>query len=78
MAQKKLTRSTNKMLAGVCGGIAEFFEVDPTWIRVAYAALSIFTTGFPGLLLYIILMLIMPAAGSNDGQSNIQDAEVVE
>ncbi|MGN0227181.1 MAG: PspC domain-containing protein [Paludibacteraceae bacterium] len=78
MAQKKLTRSTNKMLAGVCGGIAEFFEVDPTLIRVAYAALSIFTTGFPGLLLYLILMLIMPAAGSNDGQSNIQDAEVVE
>ena len=78
MAQKKLTRSTNKMLAGVCGGIAEFFEVDPTLIRVAYAALSIFTTGFPGLLLYLILMLIMPAAGSNDGQNNIQDAEVVE
>ena len=66
------------MLAGVCGGIAEYFEVDPTLIRVAYAALSIFTTGFPGLLLYLILMLIMPAAGSNDGQSNIQDAEVVE
>lgn len=78
MAQKKLTRSTNKMLAGVCGGIAEYFEVDPTLIRVAYAALSIFTTGFPGLLLYLILMLIMPAAGSNDGQNNIQDAEVVE
>ena len=78
MAQKKLTRSTNKMLAGVCGGIAEFFEVDPTLIRVAYAALSIFTTGFPGLLLYLILMLIMPAAGGNDGQNNIQDAEVVE
>ena len=78
MAPKKLTRSTNKMLAGVCGGIAEFFEVDPTLIRVAYAALSIFTTGFPGLLLYLILMLIMPAAGSNNGQSNIQDAEVVE
>ena len=78
MAPKKLTRSTNKMLAGVCGGIAEYFEVDPTLIRVAYAALSIFTTGFPGLLLYLILMLIMPAAGSNDGQSNIQDAEVVE
>lgn len=66
------------MLAGVCGGIAEFFEVDPTLIRVAYAALSIFTTGFPGLLLYLILMLIMPAAGGNDGQNNIQDAEVVE
>ena len=76
--EKKLKRSTNKMLAGVCGGIAEYFEVDPTIIRVVYAALSIFTTGFPGFLLYLILMLIMPAAGSNDGQSNIQDAEVVE
>lgn len=76
--EKKLKRSTNKMLAGVCGGIAEYFEVDPTIIRVVYAALSIFTTGFPGLLLYLILMLIMPVAGSNDGQSNIQDAEVVE
>ena len=78
MVEKKLTRSSNKILAGVCGGIAEYFEVDPTLIRVAYAALSIFTTGFPGLLLYLILMLIMPAAGGNDGQSNIQDAEVVE
>lgn len=76
--EKKLKRSTNKILAGVCGGIAEYFEVDPTLIRVAYAALSIFTTGFPGLLLYLILMLIMPAAGGNDGQNNIQDAEVVK
>ena len=76
--EKKLKRSTNKILAGVCGGIAEYFEVDPTLIRVAYAALSIFTTGFPGMLLYLILMLIMPAAGGNDGQNNIQDAEVVK
>lgn len=60
MEQKKLTRSANKILAGVCGGIAEYFDVDPTLVRVCYAALSIFTTGFPGLLLYIIMMLIMP------------------
>ena len=61
MAERKLTRSTNKVLAGVCGGIAEYFDVDPTLIRVCYVALSIFTTGFPGLLLYLIMMLIMPA-----------------
>lgn len=60
MEQKKLTRSANKILAGVCGGIAEYFDVDPTLVRVCYAALSIFTTGFPGVLLYIIMMLIMP------------------
>lgn len=60
MAVKKLTRSTNKVLAGVCGGIAEYFEIDPTLVRVAYAALTIFTTGFPGVLLYIIMLLLMP------------------
>jgi len=60
--EKKLTRSANKVLAGVCGGIAEYFDVDPTLIRVIYAVLAIFSAGFPGLLLYLILMLIMPAA----------------
>ena len=60
MATKRLTRSTNKVLAGVCGGIAEYFEVDPTLIRVAYAALTIFSAGFPGVLLYIIMLILMP------------------
>ena len=60
MASKKLTRSTNKVLAGVCGGIAEYFEIDPTLVRICYAALSVFSAGFPGLLLYLILMMIMP------------------
>jgi phage shock protein PspC (stress-responsive transcriptional regulator) len=75
MANKKLTRSTNKMLAGVCGGIAEFFDIDPTLIRVCYAALSVFSAAFPGLILYIILMLIMPVKDKNDG---FEEAEVVK
>ena len=58
---KKLRKSkTEKKICGVCGGIAEYFDVDPTLVRVCYAALSIFTTGFPGVLLYIIMMLLMP------------------
>ena len=57
---KKLYRSSNRILAGVCGGIAEYFDVDPTLIRVAYLILSLFSAGFPGLLLYIILMILMP------------------
>ena len=57
---KKLVRSSNKIIAGVCGGIAEYFDVDPTLIRVVYAALTLFTAGFPGVLLYIIMMLMMP------------------
>ena len=75
MANKKLTRSTNKMLAGVCGGIAEFFDIDPTLIRVCYAALSVFSAAFPGLILYIILMLIMPKKDKND---EFEEAEVVK
>ena len=51
---KKLYRSSNRILAGVCGGIAEYLNVDPTLIRVIYAVLSMFTAAFPGLLLYII------------------------
>jgi len=75
MANKKLTRSTNKMLAGVCGGIAEFFDIDPTLIRVCYAALSVFSAAFPGLILYIILMFIMPVKDKND---RFEEAEVVK
>jgi len=57
---KQLKRSSNKMLAGVCAGIAEYFDVDPTLVRVAYAVLSCLCAGFPGLLLYIILAVLMP------------------
>lgn len=57
---KRLRRSSDKMLAGVCGGIAEYFDVDPTLIWVLYAALTLFTAGFPGVLLYIVMMILMP------------------
>lgn len=60
MEPKKLTRSNNKMIAGVCAGVAEYFNIDPTIMRVFYAALSVFSVGFPCLLLYIILIIIMP------------------
>lgn len=58
--QKKLKRSQNKMISGVCAGIAEYFEFDPTLVRIAYVLLSFFSAGFPGLLLYIILSIVMP------------------
>ena len=63
MEAKKLMRSANnKVLGGVLGGIAEYFEIDPTLVRVAYAALTVFSAGFPGVLLYIIMLLLMPQA----------------
>ncbi len=63
MEQKKLRRSNNKMVAGVCAGLAEYFDVDPTMVRVVYAVLTFFSAAFPGILLYIILMLLMPNQG---------------
>ncbi len=57
---KKLHRSRNQMIAGVCAGIAEYFNIDPTLVRIIYVILSIFSAGFPGLLLYIILWIVMP------------------
>ena len=63
---KKLVRSSNKIIAGVCGGIAEYFDVDPTLIRVAYVALSLLMVGFPGVLLYIIMLLLMPQSDGID------------
>ena len=66
---KKLVRSNNKLVAGVCAGIAEYFAIDPTLVRVIYAALTLFTAGFPGVILYIIMMLIMPQPNGLD-QSN--------
>ncbi len=55
---KKLQRSDNKMIAGVCAGLAEFFNIDPTIVRVLWAILAFaFGTGF---LLYLICWLVMP------------------
>ena len=74
MSKKKLVRSSNKVLGGVLGGIADYMDVDPTVVRVVYVALTLLPP-FPGLLLYIIMLLLIPHAGPND---NIPDAEVVE
>ncbi len=59
-ARRRLTRSRNKMIAGVCGGLAEYFDMDPTLMRVLYVLVSIVSAAFPGVLAYIILMFVMP------------------
>ena len=61
----QLKKSHNKMIAGVCGGIAEWQGWDPTMVRIGYVLLSIFSAAFPGILVYIILMLVLPPADSN-------------
>lgn len=60
MAAKRLYRSrTNVMISGVCGGLAEYFDIDPTLVRLGYVLLTLFTL-FSGVVFYIIAALIIP------------------
>lgn len=60
---KKLHRSVNnKMVAGVCGGIGEYFDIDPTLVRLGFVALSFLAGG--GLLVYILAAIIIPKEGN--------------
>jgi phage shock protein PspC (stress-responsive transcriptional regulator) len=49
-----------KLIAGVCGGIAKWLGWDPTLVRLGYVVLSVVSAGFPGLLIYILLWILMP------------------
>ena len=58
---RKLNKSTaNKMVAGVCAGIADYFDLDPTWVRIGYILLTLISFGGFGILVYIILAFVMP------------------
>lgn len=62
MEPKKLYRSsTNKMISGVCGGVAEYINVDPTIVRLVWALLGISSAGI-GVVLYIIAAIVMPVS----------------
>ena len=57
--EKRLYKSNkNKMLAGVCGGIAEYFNIDPTLVRLGWAILCMFAGS--GIIAYIIAAIIIP------------------
>jgi len=60
MNNKKLTRSRDKVLGGVCGGLAEYFGLDITLVRLVYAVLTLFTS-FAGIIIYIVLWIVMPS-----------------
>ncbi|MCR4764859.1 MAG: PspC domain-containing protein [Bacteroidaceae bacterium] len=59
MEEKKLRRSrTDKMVAGVCGGLGKYFALDPTILRVVFVLLLIFAG--TGLLAYLVMWLVIP------------------
>ena len=58
---RPLHRSTkNSMIAGVLGGLAEHFDLDPTMVRVVYVLVSLVSVAFPGIIVYVALWMIIP------------------
>jgi len=59
--QRKLLRSRrNRKIAGVCGGLGEYFNIDPTWVRLGWIFLSLLSSIILGLVVYIILVIVLP------------------
>lgn len=58
---KRLMRSRkDRMIAGVCGGLANYMSVDPTIVRLVFALATFFTVVFPGILIYLVMWIIIP------------------
>ena len=74
MEKKRLYKSaTDKKIAGVCGGIAEYFNIDSTIVRLIAVALIFFGTG--GFWAYLIAMIVMPDAPKDDGYTPYTDVD---
>ena len=62
-ATRPLRRSrANRMIGGVVGGLAEYIGIDPAFARLLYVLITVFSGAFPGVLVYIILLAVMPDA----------------
>ena len=82
---KKLYRSNkDRMWAGLLGGLGEYFDSDPTLLRLAYLFITIFTGFFPGLIFYILAAIIVPknpgaeSTAENADGGKVRDAEFTE
>ncbi len=64
---RRLTRSDDRKIGGVCGGLADYFGIDATLVRVGFVLLAVFTMGPGGLLAYAVLWAIMPAPDPDAG-----------
>jgi len=62
MPNAPLKRSHDRMIAGVCGGLAEWLSWNKDHVRIAYVIVSILSAAFPGIIIYLLLWLLMPDA----------------
>jgi len=60
---RALRRSNNRIIAGVCGGIAEYLDWPPFRVRLIYVLVSVLSAAFPGIICYLLFWFLMPAAG---------------
>lgn len=60
-AKKPLRRSrSDRMIAGLMGGLGKHYDIDPVKLRIAYVLVSIFSAAFPGIIVYLVLWLLIP------------------
>ncbi len=60
MANRLFRTRRDSILGGVCGGLAKYFDLDPTLVRIGYILISVLSAAFPGFLVYIILWVVIP------------------
>ncbi len=74
-SNKRLTRSTkDRMISGVCGGLASYFKVDPSLVRIGFALLTLASGGFAGIVAYIIMMVVVPEEAGEDASGSATQA----
>jgi phage shock protein PspC (stress-responsive transcriptional regulator) len=61
---RRLQRSQDRMIGGVCGGIADYLNMDPTLVRVLVVIIALVTAAFPVIVIYLLLMMLLPEAKS--------------
>lgn len=71
MAQRLYRSRTERMVSGVCGGLAEYFDIDPTIVRVVYAVATVLTGFLPGILLYLVMALVMPVGHAGEAVEGV-------
>lgn len=72
---KRLKKSKNQVICGVCGGIAEYLRLDPTIVRLIFIIAVILGFG-TGVLLYILAALIMPSSSFDDDMNDMRNAHM--
>jgi phage shock protein C len=56
----RLTRSKDRIIAGVCGGLASHFSLDPSLVRIGFALIALISAGIPMLLIYVVMWFVIP------------------